>query len=61
MEVKPNIKIKFFAWKLICNLLLIKDKLRNFDININDDYPSCDKDIEATNHLVIKYEFSYNT
>lgn len=53
-------KVKFFAWKLIHNILLTGDRLRQFGINITCDYPFRNKEVEIINHIFVRYDLTNN-
>lgn len=52
--------IKLFVFELIRNLLLTRDKLRRFEINIPGDCPFCNKELETANYIFVTRGFAYN-
>lgn len=52
--------IKFFVWKLIRNLLLTRDNLRSFGMDITGDCPFRNKELETTNHLFITCDSTHH-
>lgn len=52
--------IKLFVFELVRNLLLTRDELRRFEINIPGDCPFCNKELETANYIFVTRGFAYN-
>lgn len=53
-------KVKLFAWKLVHNILLIRDKVRYYGTDIIGKCPFCNNESKTIDHIFVNCDLAYN-